>query len=138
MAIQTRNKRKTDFSMASMSDIVFLLLIFFMLTSTLVAPNAIKLLLPQSNSRAIETPPKITISINKDLNYFLDGVQVNEETLKAGLLEKLPRQESTSIRLEADKTIPVQYVVNVLDIVNTINKKYNTKHKVILATSPKR
>jgi biopolymer transport protein ExbD len=138
MAIQTRNKRKTDFSMASMSDIVFLLLIFFMLTSTLVAPNAIKLLLPQSNSRAIEAPPKITISINQDLNYFLDGVQVNEETLKAGLLEKLPNQESTSIRLEADKTIPVQYVVNVIDIVNTINKKYNTKHKVIMATSPKR
>ena len=124
--------------MASMSDIVFLLLIFFMLTSTLVAPNAIKLLLPQSNSRAIEAPPKITISINQDLNYFLDGVQVNEETLKAGLLEKLPNQESTSIRLEADKTIPVQYVVNVIDIVNTINKKYNTKHKVIMATSPKR
>jgi len=124
--------------MASMSDIVFLLLIFFMLTSTLVAPNAIKLLLPQSNSRAIEAPPKITISINRDLNYFLDGVQVNEETLKAGLLDKLPNQKSTSIRLEADKTIPVQYVVNVIDIVNMINKKYNTKHKVIMATSPKR
>ena len=138
MAIQTRNKRKTDFSMASMSDIVFLLLIFFMLTSTLVAPNAIKLLLPQSNSRAIEAPPKITISINRDLNYFLDGVQVNEEALKAGLLDKLPNQKSTSIRLEADKTIPVQYVVNVIDIVNMINKKYNTKHKVIMATSPKR
>ncbi len=138
MAIQTRNKRKTDFSMASMSDIVFLLLIFFMLTSTLVAPNAIKLLLPQSNSRAIEAPPKITISINKDLNYFLDGVQVNEEALKTGLMEKLPNRESTSVRLEADKSIPVQYVVNVIDIVNMINKKYNTKHKVIMATSPKK
>ena len=79
MAIQTRNKRKTDFSMASMSDIVFLLLIFFMLTSTLVAPNAIKLLLPQSNSRTIETPPKITISINKDLNFFLSFQKFNTE-----------------------------------------------------------
>ncbi len=138
MAIQTRNKRKTDFSTASMSDIVFLLLIFFMLTSTLVAPNAIKLLLPQSNSRAIEAPPKITISINQDLNYFLDGVQVSESTLEAGLMQKLPDQESTSIRLEADKTIPVQYVVSVIDIVNTINNTYNTKHKVIMATSPKK
>ncbi|OQX77430.1 MAG: hypothetical protein B6D61_07210 [Bacteroidetes bacterium 4484_249] len=138
MAIQTRNKRKTDFSMASMSDIVFLLLIFFMLTSTLVAPNAIKLLLPQSNSRTIEQPPKIIISINQDLDYFLQGVQVDEPALETGLLEKLAGHESTSIRLEADKTIPVQYVVNVIDIVNTINKKYNTKHKVIMATSPKR
>ena len=138
MAIQTRNKRKTDFSMASMSDIVFLLLIFFMLTSTLVAPNAIKLLLPASNSRTIEKPPKITISINHDLDYFLQGVQVDEQSLENGLLGMLAGKESASIRLEADKNIPVQYVVNVIDIVNNVNKKYNAKHKVILATSPKR
>ncbi|MCD4682968.1 MAG: biopolymer transporter ExbD [Bacteroidales bacterium] len=138
MAIQTRNKRKTDFSMASMSDIVFLLLIFFMLTSTLVAPNAIKLLLPASNSRTIEKPPKIIISINHDLDYFLQGVQVDEQSLENGLLGMLAGKESASIRLEADKNIPVQYVVNVIDIVNNVNKKYNAKHKVILATSPKR
>ena len=138
MAIQTRNKRKTDFSMASMSDIVFLLLIFFMLTSTLVAPNAIKLLLPSSNSRAMEQPPKIAISINQDLEYFLQGVQVSEQALEYGLLELLAGKQSASIRLEADKTIPVQYIVNVIDIVNSVNKQYDTKHKVILATSPKR
>ena len=138
MSIQTRNKRKTDFSMASMSDIVFLLLIFFMLTSTLVAPNAIKLLLPSSNSRAMEQPPKIAISINKELDYFLQGVQVSEQALEYGLLELLAGKQSASIRLEADKTIPVQYIVNVIDIVNSVNKQYDTKHKVILATSPKR
>jgi len=138
MAIQSRNKRKIDFSMASMSDLVFLLLIFFMLTSTLVAPNAIKLLLPASNSRTIEQPPKIIISINENLDYFLQGVQRDEQSLEMGLLEMLEGKESASIRLEADKNIPVQYVVNVIDIVNSVNKKYNTKHKVIMATSPKR
>ena len=138
MAIQTRNKRKTDFSMASMSDIVFLLLIFFMLTSTLVAPNAIKLLLPQSNSRTIEQPPKIIISINQNLEYFLQGIQIDESSLEVELMDKLKGHESASLRLEADKTIPVQYVVNVIDIVNTVNKKYGTKHKVIMATSAKR
>jgi biopolymer transport protein ExbD len=138
MAIQSRNKRKADINMASMSDLVFLLLIFFMLTSTLVAPNAIKLLLPQSNSRTIEKPPKIVISINNDYEYFLQGVQVSDEALKSGLLEKLVGQESASIRLEADKTVPVQYVVNVIDIVNDVNKRFNTSHKVIMATSPKR
>jgi biopolymer transport protein ExbD len=138
MAIQARNKRKADFSMASMSDLVFLLLIFFMLTSTLVAPNAIKLLLPQSNSRTIEKPPKIIISINKDHEYFLQGIQMNDNTLKEGLLNKLKGLESVSIRLEADKTVPVQYVVNVIDIVNTVNKKYHTSHEVIMATSPKK
>jgi biopolymer transport protein ExbD len=137
MAIQTRNKRKTDFSMASMSDLVFLLLIFFMLTSTLVAPNAIKLLLPSSNSRTIEPPPKIIISINQNLEYFLQGIQVDEMGLESGLLAKLEGRESASIRLEADKNIPVQYVVNVIDIVNSVNKRYGTKYKVILATSPK-
>jgi biopolymer transport protein ExbD len=138
MAIQTRNKLRTDFSMASMSDLVFLLLIFFMLTSTLVAPNAIKLLLPASNSRTIEQPPKIIVSINQNHDFFLQGVQVNEYSLESGLMEKLTGQESVSIRLEADKNIQVQYIVNVIDIVNTINKKYGTKHKVILATSPKK
>jgi len=138
MAIQTRNKRKADFNMASMSDLVFLLLIFFMLTSTLVAPNAIKLLLPQSNSRTIEKPPKIIISINGQNEYFLQGIQVNEEALEYGLLDYLEGKESASIRLESDKIVPVQYVVNVIDIVNDVNNRYGTKHKVIMATSPKR
>lgn len=124
--------------MASMSDLVFLLLIFFMLTSTLVAPNAIKLLLPQSNSRTIEKPPKIVISINARNEYFLQGIQVDEERLEAGLLSQLAGKESASIRLESDKNVPVQYVVNVIDIVNDVNKRYNTQHKVIMATSPKR
>jgi len=123
--------------MASMSDLVFLLLIFFMLTSTLVAPNAIKLLLPSSNSRTIEQPPKIIVSINENHEFFLQGIQVNENSLETSLMKILPGQESTSIRLEADKNIAVQYVVNIIDIVNTINKQYGTKHKVIMATSPK-
>ncbi|MCD4736876.1 MAG: biopolymer transporter ExbD [Bacteroidales bacterium] len=138
MAIQTRNKRKTDFSTASMSDLVFLLLIFFMLTSTLVAPNAIKLLLPSSKSRTIEAPPKITISINSNYDYFLQGIQVDESELAAGLEKNLAGVESGSIRLESDRSVPVQYVVNIIDIVNELNKKYNSKHKVIMATSPKR
>jgi biopolymer transport protein ExbD len=138
MAIQTRNKLSTDFSMASMSDLVFLLLIFFMLTSTLVAPNAIKLLLPASNSRTIEQPPKVIVSINQNLEYFLQGIQVNEAGLETGLVDKLAGQESVSIRLEADKNIPVQYVVNVIDIVNNVNQRFGTKHKVIMATSPKK
>ena len=124
--------------MASMSDLVFLLLIFFMLTSTLVAPNAIKLLLPQSNSRTIEKPPKIVISINARNEYFLQGIQVDEERLEAGLLNQLSGKASASIRLESDKNVPVQYVVNVIDIVNDVNKKFNTEHKVIMATSPRR
>ncbi|MDD4087906.1 MAG: biopolymer transporter ExbD, partial [Bacteroidales bacterium] len=70
MAIQTRNKRNVNFSTASMSDLVFLLLIFFMLTSTLVAPNAIKLLLPSSKSKTM-AKQTVTVYIDQNNQYFV-------------------------------------------------------------------
>jgi biopolymer transport protein ExbD len=80
----------------------------------------------------------VIVSINQNLEYFLQGIQISEASLESGLLEKLAGQESMSIRLEADKNIPVQYVVNVIDIVNNVNQRFGTKHKVIMATSPKK
>jgi biopolymer transport protein ExbD len=137
MAIKRRYKRSLDFSAVSMSDLVFLLLIFFMLTSTLITPSAIKLLLPDSNSRTIEQPPKMTISINEKHEYFLDGIQVDEVTLANQLTTKLNGRDAVSIRLEADKSITIQEIVNIIDVVNTLNAKNKTNHKVILATQPK-
>lgn len=137
MAIQTRNKRSAEFNTASMSDLVFLLLIFFMLTSTLVAPNAIKLLLPNSNSKTM-AKQTVTIYINDSRQYFVDENKVSELQLQNRIDSKIAGQIDASIVLRSDKSVPVQYVVNVIDAVNNINKKYNTKHKVILATQPKR
>jgi len=137
MAIQTRNKRKAEFSMASMSDLVFLLLIFFMLTSTLVAPNAIKLLLPNSNSKTM-AKQTVTVYINDNYQYFVNENRVSDLQLQDRIDSKIAGQIDASIVLRSDKSVPVQYVVNVIDAVNNINKKYNTKHKVILATQPKR
>lgn len=137
MAIQTRNKRRAEFSMASMSDLVFLLLIFFMLTSTLVAPNAIKLLLPNSNSKTM-AKQSVTIYINEKYQYFVNENRVSELQLQDRIDGKIAGQIDASVVLRSDKSVPVQYVVNVIDAVNNINKKYNTKHKVILATQPKR
>ena len=71
MALKRRNKVNAAFSMSSMTDIVFLLLIFFMVTSTLIAPNALKLLLPQSNNQT-SAKPITTISIKKDLTYYIN------------------------------------------------------------------
>ncbi len=136
MAIETRNKRSATFSMASMSDLVFLLLIFFMLTSTLVAPNAIKLLLPQSKSKTL-AKQTVTVYINDKFDYFIDETQVNEDDLENGIGNKLAGDMDGSVVLRADQSVPVQYVVNVIDAVNNINKRYDTKHKVILATRPK-
>lgn len=136
MAIQTRNKRSTDFSTASMSDLVFLLLIFFMLTSTLVSPNAIKLLLPSSNSKTM-AKQSVTVYINDQYQYYVNENRTNVEDLEARILSGIKNQDEASVVLRADKSVAIQYVVHVIDAVNEINRKQNAKHKVILATKPK-
>jgi biopolymer transport protein ExbD len=135
MAIQTRNKRSIQFSMASMSDLVFLLLIFFMLTSTLVAPNAIKLLLPQSSSKTL-AKQTVSVYINDRFDYFLDEKQVALDQLQPLISEHLAGEVEGSVVLRSDQSVPVQHIVNVIDAVNKINDRYNTRHKVILATRP--
>lgn len=136
MPIQTRNKISPSFSMASMSDLVFLLLIFFMITSTLVAPNAIKLLLPSSDSKTM-AKQTVTVYINENQNFFVEELQVEESILETRIAEKLVSQSEGTVVLRADKTVPVQYIVSVIDAVNRINQANGTKHKVILATLPK-
>jgi len=136
MPIHTRNKISPSFSMASMSDLVFLLLIFFMITSTLVAPNAIKLLLPSSSSKTM-AKQTVTVYINDNENFFVEEFQVSEDILESQLIQKLEGQTEGTVVLRADKSVPVQHIVTVIDAVNMINQKSGTKHKVILATLPK-
>jgi len=119
-----------------MSDLVFLLLIFFMITSTLVAPNAIKLLLPSSSSKTM-AKQTVTVYINEVQNFFVEEKQVSEDILEPEINAKLQDQAEGTVVLRADKTVPVQYIVAVIDAVNEINLKNGTKHKVILATLPK-
>ena len=136
MPIHTRNKLSASFSMASMSDLVFLLLIFFMITSTLVAPNAIKLLLPGSSSKTM-AKQTVTVYINELQNFYVEEVQVTEDILETQIAGKLIGQTEGTVVLRADKTVDVQYIVTVIDAVNAINQQQGTKHKVILATLPK-
>lgn len=137
MAIQMRNKRDTNFSMASMSDLVFLLLIFFMLTSTLVAPNAIKLLLPSSSSKTM-SKQSVTVYVNSARNIYVEERRVDPSNLENVLFSQIRNEDAASVVLRSDKTVPVQDIVVVIDAVNEINRKNNTKHKVILATKPQR
>jgi biopolymer transport protein ExbD len=136
MAIQARNKRRAEFTMASMSDLVFLLLIFFMLTSTLVAPNAVKLLLPSSDSKTLAKPATVTVYIDERMAYYIDGKPVDPLSIGRELAVILQGQKDASVVLRADKSVAVQYVVTVIDAVNSVNRLYHTKHKVILATQP--
>ncbi|MBW6491768.1 MAG: biopolymer transporter ExbD [Lentimicrobium sp.] len=135
MAIKTRNKINSQFSTASMSDLVFLLLIFFMLTSTLVSPNAIKLLLPSSSSKTM-AKQSLTVYIDANYNYYIEENRVNAEFLVETIGAGLQGEAEASVVLRADQSVPLQYIVTLIDAVNQINDLTNTKHKVILATKP--
>ena len=137
MAIKSRNKVEPTFNSSSMSDLVFLLLIFFMLTSTLVAPNAIKLMLPSSNSKTM-AKQTVTVYVNEQFQYFVDETATDETQLTDLINSKIGNDSQATVVLRSDKSVPVQYVVNVIDAVNDINNATNNNHKVILATSQKR
>lgn len=140
MALKRRNQRRVEFNSSSMSDLVFLLLIFFMLTSTLVAPNAIKLLLPQSSSRTM-AKQTVTVYINEKNDYYVGERQVAENQLQAEIMVELNKSNGGNegtVVVRSDKNVPVQYVVNVIDAVNNINNETHQNHKVLLATSAKK
>ena len=119
-----------------MSDLVFLLLIFFMLTSTLVAPNAIKLLLPSSNSKTMDKQT-VTVYVDENFQYQVGDIPAEEAQLADLINAQIGNDPEATVVLRSNKTVPVQYIVNVIDAVNDINNATGNKHKVILATSPK-
>ncbi len=132
--IQSSNKISPQFNSSSMSDLVFLLLIFFMLTSTLISPNAIKLLLPQSTSGQTMAKQNVTVSIDQEKKYYVENQEKSLDELEPFLEALLSDTQEGTVKLHADKSVPVQCIVNVIDAVNHINQRNNTKHKVILAT----
>jgi biopolymer transport protein ExbD len=130
MAIKMRNKVSLEFSMASMSDMVFLLLIFFMISSTLISPNAVKLLLPQSSNQ-INAKPFTTISITADLKYYVETQPVDFSELESILHSKLNGTEDPTISLHSDRSVPIGEVVKIMNLAK------NNNYKLILATTPK-
>jgi biopolymer transport protein ExbD len=129
MNLRGRNKVNPNFNMSSMTDIVFLLLIFFMLTSTLVSPNALKLLLPSSKAKTLEKQT-ISISINKDIHFYINENRVDENNLEQEIGNLVKGTEEPAIILHADKTVDIEHVVKVMDIA------YRNKYKIVLAVKP--
>ena len=135
MAIKRTTKVATEFSMSSMTDIVFLLLIFFLVTSTLVNPNALKLLLPKSTG---QVSAKATTSVSvKDwgegrYSYHIDGDEhaIPFSDLEDALIEKLSAEEDPTFSIYSDQTVPVGEVVSIMNIAK------RNHYKVILATRP--
>lgn len=130
MDIRGRNKVNPNFNMSSMTDIVFLLLIFFMITSTLVTTSALDILLPKASGKT-ENKKSISVSITKALTYYIDNKETNEVTLEQELLVLLEGKENPTIILRAEEGVPIEHAVKVLDIAN------RNRFKVILAVRPK-
>ena len=129
MSLRSKNKVSANFSMSSMTDIVFLLLIFFMLASTLVTTSAIDIILPKASGKT-ENKKSVAVNITEDLTFYIDNKRVMEDMLENELINTLSNQEKPTIVLRAEKTVPVQYVVTIMDIAN------RNKIKVILAVTP--
>ena len=129
MNIRGRNKITPEFNMSSMTAIVFLLLIFFMIASTLVTTNAIDILLPKASGKT-ENKKSVAVSIQKDLSFYIDQSKVEVQNLEAELLQLLQKETAPTLVLRAEKSVPVDYVVKVMDIAN------RNKFKIILAVNP--
>tara|TARA_B000000475_G_C15739116_1_gene342066 strand:+ start:20 stop:412 length:393 start_codon:yes stop_codon:yes gene_type:complete len=130
MGLRARNKVSPNFNMSSMTDIVFLLLIFFMLTSTLVSPNALKLLLPNSSSKTLEKQT-VSISITENIDFFINENKIIEENIEQELSLILKDKKDPGIILHTDKSVDIEHVVKIMDIA------YRKKYKIVLATTPK-
>lgn len=136
MALKRRSKAEAGFNMSSMTDIVFLLLIFFMLTSTVVHPNAIKLMLPQSKQQT-SAKPITRVTIGKELNYYVASGNEKErpvafDEIEPFLQHQVLEEPDMYVALYADETIPYGEVVKVLNIANA------NKFKLVIATRPQK
>ena len=129
MGLRSRNKVSANFNMSSMTDIVFLLLIFFMLTSTLVSPNALKLLLPSSKAKTLEKQT-ISISITKDIDFYINENKVTAASIEQELKLLIKNEKEPAIILHTDKTVAIEHVVKIMDIA------YRNKYTIVLATTP--
>ncbi len=136
MAIKRRTKIEPAFSMSSMTDIVFLLLIFFLVTSTLINPNALRLLLPKSTNQ-ISAKATVSVSVkhypeHNTFSYHINGdpSPVSFSDIEPQLQKLLQDSDDPTFSIYADRTVPIEEVVNLMNIAK------RNRYKVILATSP--
>lgn len=118
MGLKKRNKVSAEFNMSSLTDIIFLLLIFFMLTSTLVSPNALNLKLPGSNSKTV-APSTISVSVVSDGTFFVNTDQVAQKQLQAYIASEIAKEEQpekATIVINAELGTPVEHVVAIMDV----------------------
>ena len=130
MNLRGRNKINPTFNMSSMTDIVFLLLIFFMLTSTLVTVSAIDVWLPKAGGKT-ENSSSIAVSITNKSLFYIDKTKVSATNLESEILKKIGIDKQKTIIIRGDKEVPYRNIMKVIDIAN------RNKLKMILAVKGK-
>ena len=131
MNLRGRNKINAEFNMSSMTDIVFLLLIFFMIAvTTMTTTNALDLSLPNSDGKAGEIE-NVSVSITDQSDFYVDKQQYPEEEIEAALKKALEGQKDPNIVLNVAKGVPIENAVKVMDIA------YRNNFKIVLAVAPK-
>ncbi len=138
MGLKKESKLSAEFNMSSLTDIIFLLLIFFMLTSSLVSPNAINLKLPStSQSKATSTKVPLTLKVTDKLQYSINGrtlpFEQIEPTLKAAIAADGRAAKEITVILEISSEVEAQYLVNVVEIITQAGTKMVLSTK---ATAP--
>jgi len=128
MNLRKKNKIVAEVSTSSMNDIMFFLMLFFLIMSTLLNPNVIKLTLPSSRHNQVIHQKEITISVTKDLQYFINNKPIAFNMLESELTGMLLNDKNATVILRCDNSLSVQDLVNMLEIGNKL------KVKMILAT----
>lgn len=130
MNLRGRNKVDPSFNMSSMTDIVFLLLIFFMLTSTLVTVSAIDVLLPKAGGKT-ENSKSVAVTITDNSLFYIDKTKVDAANLESEILKSIGKDKKKTVIIRGDKDVPYKNVMRVIDIAN------KNKLKMILAVKGK-
>ena len=131
MNIRGRNKISAEFNMSSMTDIIFLLLIFFIIAmTTMTSTNALDLVLPTSDGKSDEIET-VAVSIDENLNFFVDQEQLSTEQIEVALAQKLAEQTQKNIVLHVAKGVAIEEAVFIMDIA------YRNNYNVVLAVEPK-
>ncbi len=129
MKLKRKREMQAEVYTSSLNDIMFFLLLFFLIISTLVNPSVIQLMLPKASANVQKISKQtINLSVTKDLNYFLNDKPIAFNDIKPSIQKLVSNPENTTVILRADRTIQLQDLVSILDIGNQLHLK------MILAT----
>ncbi|MBX9853672.1 MAG: biopolymer transporter ExbD [Cytophagaceae bacterium] len=124
MNIRRKSKYTSEVSTSSLNDIMFFLLLFFLIASTMANPNVIKVLLPKAQGVQVQTKDKpLTLTINKEMEYFIENTPITREQVKQEIQKRVGTRQDPTVVLNIDGAVDWEYVAEVLDIGRELNVK---------------